>query len=60
MSYKGIRFTLHLFGRVMVSLSIEWIRSNSVEGPELTTHPSTGIFSCFGFCVCKPIVTGAF
>jgi hypothetical protein len=28
MGYKGIRFTLHLFGKVMFALSIEWIRSN--------------------------------
>lgn len=43
MSYKGIRFTLHLLGRVIFSLSIEWIERNLWGGQELATPRPTGI-----------------
>jgi hypothetical protein len=37
MKPKRIRFTLHLCGREIFSLSFEWIKSNLWKGQELAT-----------------------
>lgn len=42
MGHRGIRITLHLFGRAMFTLSFEWIERNLWGGFELATLPSHG------------------
>jgi len=60
MKPKRLTFTLHLFGREIISLSFEWISTDPCEGHELATPLHMGKLSDVGKRLCNPIMSKTF